>query len=1536
MSFDDIFADIFPKKEPEIQAPKPNPCPDTCQILDELLTYLPEKDENTPQLYADVNPMPFLNKSNQGQKLEESNGEDDGAVSHDFDPFDFLSRRKNGPFKKGKKARKKKRKRGSTVPTDPDFDEEAFLEEYGEFLIDGGKKKSNDDAPDNGESDDGNDEEWDAESNKEFSFNPDDVTREKIDELRDRVARGDLHLRGDLAHMLALYTSDPTLPLPSEEIQQLLNEALELLNTLIEEGELEYRGSYAKVLLNQAACLVTEGESPISMTPITNTINYINGLINGVDDQNELQFLLAMAYRIQSAYYMRNDLPSAGLTSLLESEKIWDELATTGDVEYLSSQASVYADIADTMMSIGDNEGAVEYYRMSAYAWKDLDDDDPTALPECVNALNRLAQCLKPLHRLTEASRVLDEALTLERLLAEEEPERYTSGLIQLLDAKCEYYYKLSSYGEVIKIQKEISDSYERFQATRNSPITPETCRTRGEMIRKKGIAYQSAEQYRSAHQCFREALAWVWQMKTLYAVDIRYMATAIGLDESMTYFSEGYYQDAYDIVVRLERLIQVMTSEKTAAQYPVIYPHILLHTAEVCEKLGRLDEAGSMLDRYLEYWQEIVEDEGYVQWTDTLATACNKRVDFALRHKGDLNRALDDAIKSRRLLRALVEDEGKNQGERYQNAIRNHALVLDALGRKEEAKEAIRSCFAPMVTFINRENWGRLREFAELGLALLALYEEGTPDDDMVAVCDKLLADLDGMERVFEKAFTPPGEEDDDDLSDESSPEASPEEQARIEKELTELLRSNKDLIGKILRSKDIDNDDSLDINELFELDKKLNSIPVLEPRKKKKPHLSEDPLADQKKMLIAEMFEEARTRIRCARLDYKEERTETQAVAKSLGAMIDRALAQVLHGNRDMCDTLYSYVCEYVKLQMMLIDPQTGVNKLDDLVRDMRYRKSFDRSYHFHEKYCAFFELYTHLLEHGEGLMTGDLDDAYDMYFSYCRMGQEEGNMSATYNLCRISLNRVFWLQIKNRVPEARRILTNSLPLLKRCMAAGYPDAELLHGKTLSFLARFQSEMGETALAAQNAEAAMKIFRKYTTDETNLELTQYRADTLRLLGSVYRKRQEPKRSIDCYRDAADLFLQLAEKGSHDELRFSVAEVHFLRAQVYIEDPAVMNSNSALAALETGWEIYLQVPETYRIDMIRKTLDLWSELLREAMRQGKESLIVRLADMIDTCCEKFTQEIPAEKIPFVIDLEMNVAATYVTTGRLDTGSQVLDHVKNFCDRGKKEFIDHDAVNDLFLTQCALAVMEVWIAWERRDYVAAREAAARIRPEIEFRLNALRLELRRDYTEEVDAWYHTLNGHYLNLRMNDAVALLDSGQAKEALLELDSLRDLAFDMLDSQVDILLTYATIQSNRSDTLRRLHMPERAVSTADIAIEILEASSQRGTPLVDGLLAEALRFRAVAKWHSGYLEDAITDAQRSVLLLRTLYDKGAGFVAPELGRSLFVRGRLLYANKQVPEADADLNRGIAMFRERVTLGQRHFLKQLKEFIP
>jgi tetratricopeptide (TPR) repeat protein len=488
-----------------------------------------------------------------------------------------------------------------------------------------------------------------------------EATDRTIKRLQARVAKGDDHLRTELAEALLRAAQESAVGEKFDIALKRIDEALKIIRQLVEEGEFELNIFVGRALLFRAAVTRFHKGPEASVNAFNEAIRHFVDMSDDTAAQHEL------AVALMSKADILIDPLGAYATALAVQEqaaKIWQRLLNRGNPEFRQSLIGALMACSDSKLQNGDPESAIiDLKNATEIAEEGVEDGETAIQPLFIQTLLKLARLYDQENNIDKAFETIRSAIrTVKKLIEggiDQARMMYTTlhlhqGMLyekirDSASALAEFDRCRDVYVEIFRDQHwGVAESY----AFRTGLANVLMCR--GNMLADLG-------RYAEAEQSFEESV-WQYQQadekrppedqdETL----VPYSIGVVQLNHANLLVIQGKIEEA---IVLKEQAIAAL-KRRMEAGYDEIIPNFLAAYRKLIgirQMQSELDQVFELMDDVIGTLEKVVDD-GKLEFRFDLALSYRQRA-IQRDELRDLDAALEDSMRSLQIFRTIADDD--------------------------------------------------------------------------------------------------------------------------------------------------------------------------------------------------------------------------------------------------------------------------------------------------------------------------------------------------------------------------------------------------------------------------------------------------------------------------------------------------------------------------------------------------------------------------------------------------------------------------------------------------------------------------------------------------------------------------------------------------------------------------------------------------------------------------------------------------------------------------------------------------------------
>ena len=488
-----------------------------------------------------------------------------------------------------------------------------------------------------------------------------EATDRTIKRLQARVAKGDDHLRTELAEALLRAAQESAVREKFDIALKRIDEALKIIRQLVEEGEFELNIFVGRALLFRAAVTRFHKGPEAGVNAFNEAIRHFVDMSDDAAAQHEL------AVALMSKADILIDPLGAYATALAVQEqaaKIWQRLLNRGNPEFRQSLIGALMACSDSKLQNGDPESAIiDLKNATEIAEEGVEEGETAIQPLFIQTLLKLARLYDQENNIDKAFETIRSAIrTVKKLIEggiDQARMMYTTlhlhqGMLyekirDSASALAEFDRCRDVYVEIFRDQHwGVAESY----AFRTGLANVLMCR--GNMLADLG-------RYAEAEQSFEESV-WQYQQadekrppedqdETL----VPYSIGVVQLNHANLLVIQGKIEEA---IVLKEQAIAAL-KRRMEAGYDEIIPNFLAAYRKLIgirQMQNELAQVFELMDDVIGTLEKVVDD-GKLEFRFDLAISYRQRA-IQRDELRDLGAALEDSMRSLQIFRTIADDD--------------------------------------------------------------------------------------------------------------------------------------------------------------------------------------------------------------------------------------------------------------------------------------------------------------------------------------------------------------------------------------------------------------------------------------------------------------------------------------------------------------------------------------------------------------------------------------------------------------------------------------------------------------------------------------------------------------------------------------------------------------------------------------------------------------------------------------------------------------------------------------------------------------
>jgi len=489
------------------------------------------------------------------------------------------------------------------------------------------------------------------------------MTDRTIKRLQDRIARGDEHLRVDLAETLLRAAQESAVEEKYDVSLKRIDEAVQVIQQLVEEGQFELNVFVGRALLFRAAVTRFHKGPQAGVNAFNKAIQHIveTGSDNDPQEQNELAVAL-----MSKADILIDPLGAhaAALASQEQAAKIWLHLFNHGNIEFRQALIGALMACSDSKIQNGDPENALRDLKHAAeIAEEGVEAGETLIQPFFIQTLLKLTRLYDQEGDMDKAFGTIRSAIRTVNKLIDDGIDQARMMFTTLYLHLGMLYEKIHDSESALAEFDRCRDVYAEIFREQNWGAAESYAFRTGlaNVLMCRGNMLADLKRYPEAEQTFEDS---VWQYQQ--AAEQR---PPDDEDETLIPYSIGVVQlNHANLLVslnRLEEAVALKTQAIDALQLRVEAEHeeILPNLLTAYRKLIGIRQIQNQTDQVFELMNcmigilEKVVDDGKLEYRVDLALSYRQR-SILWDELRNFEAAWEDSHRALRLFRTLADDD--------------------------------------------------------------------------------------------------------------------------------------------------------------------------------------------------------------------------------------------------------------------------------------------------------------------------------------------------------------------------------------------------------------------------------------------------------------------------------------------------------------------------------------------------------------------------------------------------------------------------------------------------------------------------------------------------------------------------------------------------------------------------------------------------------------------------------------------------------------------------------------------------------------
>ena len=489
------------------------------------------------------------------------------------------------------------------------------------------------------------------------------MTDRAIKRLRDRIARGDEHLRVDLAEALLRAAQESAVEDKYDIALKRIGEAVHVLQQLVVEGQLELDVFVGRALLFRAAVTRFHKGPQAGVTAFNEAIQHI--VATGSDSDPQEQNELAVAL-MSKADILIDPLGAhaAALASQEQAAKIWQHLLDHGNLEFRQALIGALMSCSDSKIQNGDPESALLDLKHAAeIAEEGVEAGETIIQPFFIQTLLKLARLYDQEGDMDKAFETIRSALRTVDKLIDDGIDQARMMFTTLYLHLGMLYEKIHDSESALAEFNRCRDAYtEIFREKHWGAAESYAFRTGlANVLMCRGNMLADLKRYPEAEQSFEESV-WQYQQASEQRPPDDHDETLIPYSIGVVQLNHANLlvaQDKLDEAVALKTQAIGALQRRVEAGHEEIIPNFLA----AYRKLISIRQMQNQTDQVLELMNSMIGvleravDDGKLEYRVDLALSYRQRSIYWDEQR-NVQTALDDSRKAMRIFRTLADDD--------------------------------------------------------------------------------------------------------------------------------------------------------------------------------------------------------------------------------------------------------------------------------------------------------------------------------------------------------------------------------------------------------------------------------------------------------------------------------------------------------------------------------------------------------------------------------------------------------------------------------------------------------------------------------------------------------------------------------------------------------------------------------------------------------------------------------------------------------------------------------------------------------------
>ena len=554
----------------------------------------------------------------------------------------------------------------------------------------------------------------------------DNFPERSLRQLREEWKSGNDEVRQELAELLMRQAQIHAGERAFDLSIPLIDEAIGIVRTLVDEGQVEFRSAIGRCLLFRAINIRFRDGPSQALAALDEVIQYLVGIIADGDRAGRNELAVAL---MNKADILNDPLGahSAAIGIQDQAIRIWEKLVDEGDGEYRGQLATALAARADSRLLSGDRMSALNDYRTTVgFVRGEIEQGDLELRSNLVHLLSKLTKLYEQVGDFFDAFETSTELIQLVQTLIEEGDDAAEALLTAFHLQRGMLFERVGDSKSALAEYDLCRDVYHRLNRGRQYGDPGEYFLQTGlaNVMMCRGNMLSDMKRFDDAKASFEEAIR-SYQRSTEFRPET-------DDDETFVLYSIAVVQLNYaNMLAAQGQLAEVIPLQETAIEtlhrriadgHPEILPNLLsAYRKMVNIQRMRNDHPAMFLwtDKLIAITEKVVDD-GELEYRNALADAYHLR-SICFHEAEEYDKAISDNRKALRLFREIADEEVDSPEVDsakvlWSNLLGQIALVLAGLGRIDEGIAEFQRAVDDMTALYDE---GNVRAETDITLAL-------------------------------------------------------------------------------------------------------------------------------------------------------------------------------------------------------------------------------------------------------------------------------------------------------------------------------------------------------------------------------------------------------------------------------------------------------------------------------------------------------------------------------------------------------------------------------------------------------------------------------------------------------------------------------------------------------------------------------------------------------------------------------------------------------------------------------------------------